>query len=127
MACHPVDVHVGNRLRLRRRQCGLSQKYLAEKVGVSFQQIQKYERGANRIAASKIYQFSILLHRSPTWFFRGLDGFEGDHIYGSELEAVLNEKETLQLVNSYYGISKQLRKEFLNIIKSCATIKSYRI
>lgn len=71
-AFHPVDVHVGNRLRTRRRMLGLSQTALAEAAKITFQQVQKYERGANRVSASRLWQFGQVLGVSPAFFFDGL-------------------------------------------------------
>jgi len=70
---HPVDLHVGSRLRLARTSCGLSQEELASTIGVSFQQIQKYERGSNRISASALFRFCTRLSTPIDWFFEGLD------------------------------------------------------
>ena len=64
-----IDQHVGARLRLRRSLLEMSQSELGEKLGVTFQQVQKYERGANRIGASRLYQFSIILNVSVSYFF----------------------------------------------------------
>lgn len=73
-APHPVDVHVGNKIRLRRRLLGMSQAAVAGQVGISFQQLQKYESGANRVGASRLYQLARVLGVAPSAFFRGLDG-----------------------------------------------------
>ena len=67
---HPVDVHVGSRVRLRRTMLGMSQEKLGDAVGLTFQQIQKYERGANRIGSSRLYQFSHILGCSGRILFR---------------------------------------------------------
>lgn len=72
---HPVDVYVGKRLRERRETLNMSQEKLATSVGISCQQIQKYERAANRISASRLYDISIALDISIYWFFEGADGF----------------------------------------------------
>ena len=72
-APNPVDVHVGRRVRLRRKELGVSQAWLADRLGLTFQQVQKYERGANRISASKLYQIASVLEVPITYFFEGLD------------------------------------------------------
>jgi transcriptional regulator with XRE-family HTH domain len=72
MAFDPVDVHVGGRLRLRRQMLCISQEKVAEELGLTFQQIQKYERGANRISASRLHQLSELLDVPMSFFFDGL-------------------------------------------------------
>lgn len=70
----PVDRHVGRRLRLRRSLMGLSQERLGELLGVTFQQVQKYERGANRIGAGRLWRLAAILDVPITWFFEELDG-----------------------------------------------------
>jgi transcriptional regulator with XRE-family HTH domain len=69
---HPVDVHVGDRLRTRRNARDLSQTALGDAVGVTFQQVQKYERGANRISASRLYEFAQVLAVEVGFFFEGM-------------------------------------------------------
>jgi len=66
---HPIDITVGQRLRMRRKLIGLSQENLAEKVGLTFQQVQKYERGVNRVSASRLAQFADILGVSVSFFF----------------------------------------------------------
>ena len=70
----PVDAHVGARIRLRRKLLGLSQQQLAAQLGLTFQQVQKYERGVNRVSASKLYETAQVLQASVTHFFEGLEG-----------------------------------------------------
>jgi transcriptional regulator with XRE-family HTH domain len=75
---NPVDVHVGLQVRLRRKELKISQEKLAETLGLTFQQVQKYERGANRISASKLYEIARTLRVPMAWFFEGLsDPSEG--------------------------------------------------
>lgn len=69
---HPIDRHVGARIRIRRREAGLTQSQLAEAVGVTFQQVQKYERAANRISASKLWEIAQVLGVSVAYFYEGL-------------------------------------------------------
>ena len=69
---NPVDVHVGGRVRMRRRVLGVSQERLAEALGLTFQQVQKYERGANRVSASKLYEIARFLSAPISYFFEGL-------------------------------------------------------
>ena len=71
---HPVDIHVGNRLRVRRALVNLTQDALADKLGITFQQIQKYEKGVNRISASKLYMIAKILGVDVGYFFAGYDG-----------------------------------------------------
>ena len=74
---HLVDIHVGARVRMRRKSLGLSQTQLADSVGITFQQLQKYERGANRVSASKLYGMAVTLQTSVSWFFEGMPSMEG--------------------------------------------------
>ncbi len=69
---NPIDVHVGERIRRRRRALNVSQDRLADQLGLTFQQVQKYERGANRVSASKLYQIAVALQASIPFFFEGL-------------------------------------------------------
>ncbi|MGB0440222.1 MAG: helix-turn-helix domain-containing protein, partial [Paracoccaceae bacterium] len=69
---HPVDTHVGKRIRQRRWLVGMTQQQLAEKVGIKFQQIQKYEIGSNRVAASRLFELAQLFDVPPSYFFEGL-------------------------------------------------------
>lgn len=128
---HPVDVHVGGRVRLRRVFLGYSQEKLANALGLTFQQIQKYERGANRISASKLYELSRILSVPVTYFFEGVES-EGDSGSGSGQEAgaaastihssdpdFTNQRETLQLISSYYRIpDAKVRAEVLSLLKT---------
>ena len=77
---HPIDVHVGRRLREARLSHRLSQSALARHVGLTFQQIQKYERGTNRISASALWAFAELLGVQPNWFYEGLNGLKSEKI-----------------------------------------------
>jgi len=73
MSNHPIDVHVGERLREARKEFGMSQTALGELVDLSFQQIQKYEKGKNRIGSSRLWEFCGILNQEITYFFEGLD------------------------------------------------------
>ncbi len=74
VSIHPVDLHVGMRLRLRRRELKVTQTELAEHLGISFQQVQKYERGMNRLSASRLYEIAGVLRVGVEYFFEGLEG-----------------------------------------------------
>ncbi len=129
---HPVDVHVGGRVRLRRVFLGYSQEKLANALGLTFQQIQKYERGANRISASKLYELSRILSVPVTYFFEGVEAdSEGGAAAGPETGAApvaaihssdpdfTNQRETLQLISSYYRIpDAKVRAEVLSLLKT---------
>ncbi|PPB80251.1 transcriptional regulator with XRE-family HTH domain [Albidovulum inexpectatum] len=112
---HPVDVHVGKRVRHRRWMLGMTQQQLAEKVGIKFQQIQKYETGMNRISASRLWDIAEALEVPVSFFFEGLesrhealDGIDGD---------ILADKEALMLVRSYYAIPEAQRRRLFDLAK----------
>ncbi len=129
MSAHPVDTHVGKRLRLRRSMLGMSQDFLGKEIGVTFQQIQKYERGVNRIGSSRLYDFSKILNVPVEYFFEDLSG-QPLEIEGNAKEGFseknedkfkvenLDNKETLSLIKAYYRIEDvQVRKKVLSLIK----------
>ncbi len=115
----PVDIHVGRKLRERRMQLGLSQGKIGEGVGLTFQQIQKYERGANRIGASRLWQFVKLLDVPIGYFFEGLD--KPKRGPKSKLERALEKRETLELIRNYTAIKNaKARKQIYQLVKTMA-------
>jgi len=131
---HPVDIHVGRRLRARRRLLGMTQEILANSVDIRFQQIQKYESGANRISASRLWSLAKALEVPVSYFFDGMNGVvangdthEGGHInhqYGFAEGAVadlLDEKETIDLVRYYYQLNKEPRRRLLDLAKAMSS------
>ncbi len=129
----PVDVHVGQRLRQRRTLLGMSQEKLGEAVGLTFQQIQKYERGANRIGASRLFQLGQVLDVSVSYFFEEMPGevqkTRGDYAAPDSSDAVetvqagdpMARRETLELVRAYYRIEDpKVRKRVFELTKSIA-------
>lgn len=116
-----VDIHVGARVRQRRTLLGMSQEKLAEALGLTFQQVQKYERGANRIGAGRLYELSRALDVPVSYFFEELDETAGglreeSAAYGEDPMA---RRETLLLVRAYYGIGEQaVRRRVLDLMKS---------
>jgi transcriptional regulator with XRE-family HTH domain len=117
-------------LRQRRSLLGLSQEKLAEQVGITFQQIQKYENGANRISASRLFEFSKVLDIPVTFFFensndaglRIASGFaENEQADFEGPEDVMKRKETLELIRVYYSIENpKVRKDLFKLVKSMA-------
>lgn len=119
---HPVDVHVGKRVRHRRWMVGMTQQQLGEKVGIKFQQIQKYETGMNRISASRLWDIGHALDVPVSFFFEGLSeeaeaevaaqpsshGMQGD---------LLADKEALELVRSYYAIPEEQRRRLFDLAR----------
>lgn len=126
---NPVDIHVGARVRLRRTLLGMSQEKLGEAIGLTFQQVQKYERGANRVGASRLYDLSRVLEVPVSFFFDDMpdeissksvherremsespDPFDNDP---------MNRRETLELVRAYYRITDpNQRKKIFELVKS---------
>ena len=106
-----IDWHVGQRLREARIFRGMSQQDLAVAIGLTFQQIQKYEKGSNRISASRLYQIGKVLKLKPAYFFEGLPEY-GDE----EIEAFT--AEHIKLIRHYEAAPKAIRKEFFQLLKS---------
>jgi len=132
-APNPVDVHVGRRMRLRRTLLGMSQEKLGEAIGLTFQQVQKYERGANRIGASRLYDLGRVLDVPISYFFDDMSGntqamspmtvIKGTAAPAAEPAAYepdpMAKRETLELVRAYYGITDpQVRKRVYELAKA---------
>jgi transcriptional regulator with XRE-family HTH domain len=135
---NPVDIFVGQQLRAQRSLKGLTQEDLASHTGITFQQIQKYEAGKNRISASRLYQFSRILNAPISAFFDSFDednkfsptalGFSDnaqDSFEHSNLPHVSNDimtsRESIEVLKTYYAIKdEKLRKDFLKMMKQMA-------
>ena len=125
----PTDVHVGSRIRLRRNMLGLSQEKLGEAVGVTFQQMQKYESGTNRVGASRLYELSRVLDVPAWFFFDDTDPVRAPAIPAGFSEPALAaeddplcRRETIDLVTAYYAIGKEeVRRSLLELAKTLAT------
>ena len=127
---NPIDVHVGGRVRLRRTLLGMSQEKLGDAVGLTFQQIQKYERGANRVSASRLYEFSRILGMPVSYFFEGLaeelKTHQGRFAAGMrerDLDEIkfdpMAKRESLKLIRAYYRIPNlRIRKRLFELVKS---------
>jgi len=133
---NPIDVHVGARVRLRRTLLGMSQEKLGEALGLTFQQVQKYERGANRVGASRLFDLSRVLDVPVSFFFDDMD----DQLKGQSPALIaglgelaeppahfehdpLAKRETLELVRAYYRISDpQVRKRVYELAKALAEV-----
>ena len=114
-----IDLHLGKRLRRRRRLLGLTQQQLALAVGIRFQQIQKYECGANRISAARLFQLAKALETPINYFYDGLtdDKTEVAAVQNEGIE-VFSRKETLDLIQAYYRLSERPRRRLLDLAKS---------
>ena len=128
---NPVDVHVGARVRLRRTLLGMSQEKLGEQIGLTFQQVQKYERGANRIGASRLFNLSQVLDVPVSFFFDDMPretaeapvlGEDDDDDKVVEYEPdPMAKRETLELVRAYYRITDPgVRKRLFELTKAVA-------
>ena len=114
-----TGLHVGKRLRRRRRLLGMTQQELATQVGVGFQQIQKYECGANRITASRLYELAKAMNVSVQYFFDGIESSydpANDPLSG-DID-ILSQKETLELVRAYYRLDERPRRRLLELAKA---------
>ena len=115
---HPVDVHVGKRVRHRRWLIGMTQQQLAEQVGIKFQQIQKYETGANRISASRLWDIAEALDVPVSFFFEGLEDESQRDGGGPRVPAdLMGDKEALDLVRSYYAIPENQRRRLFELAR----------
>ena len=117
---HPVDVHVGARLRFKRKLLGLSQTDLGNALGLSFQQIQKYENGANRVSASRLYQLTSILDVPISFFFEDMPS----EITGPEkfpADALVIDDHTTKLLRAYLSVQDdQVRKGIRSLVKELA-------
>ncbi|WP_426127691.1 helix-turn-helix domain-containing protein [Pararhizobium sp. PWRC1-1] len=121
---HPVDVHVGSRIRFQRMMMKMSQTDLGEAVGVTFQQIQKYEKGTNRVSASRLQQIADVLRVSVTFFFEGKGAqvtVSGEILESDELSLFLSTSEGLTLNQAFAKIADdQVRRKIVGLVKTAA-------
>jgi len=129
-----IDMHVGRRIRLRRTLLGMSQDQLGCELNITFQQVQKYERGANRVSASRLWDISQILDAPINYFFDDMSestmqrsprrvsrGVEGESLSPDQSKDPMARRETLELVRTYYSIKKPLvRKRIVDMVKSIA-------
>lgn len=114
---HPVDVHVGKRIRHRRWLVGMTQQQLAERVGIKFQQIQKYETGANRVSASRLWDIADALDVQVSFFFEGLDSDAAPKETANVPSDLMGDKEALDLIRSYYAIPENQRRRLFELAR----------
>lgn len=134
----PIDAHVGARVRLRRTLLGMSQEKLGDALGLTFQQVQKYERGVNRIGASRLFDLARVLDVPIGFFFDDLPPEMGGNVAVRSRPALYgfaetqdgfddentNKRETLELVRAYYRITDPaVRKRVFDLIKSLAPVE----
>jgi transcriptional regulator with XRE-family HTH domain len=114
---HPVDVHVGKRIRHRRWMNGTTQQQLAERVGIKFQQIQKYETGMNRVSASRLWDIAAALGVPISFFFEGLDAATAAESVSDMPGDILSDREALELLRSYYSIPENQRRRLFDLAR----------
>jgi transcriptional regulator with XRE-family HTH domain len=123
---NPIDIQVGNRVRIRRMLIGMSQERLGDLLGLTFQQVQKYEKGVNRVSASKLYEIAAALNASIDYFFRGLT--DPTQPLGGVAETAdpfihdfLATTEGRELTNEFPRIrDENVRRRVLDLVKSLA-------
>ena len=121
----PIDKHVGANIRRLRTFMGMSQEKMAEHLGITFQQIQKYENGTNRVGASRLYNIAHILNTSVDRFFDGLEGKTSELKAAEDKEDMnadlLSKRESINLLRNYYAIEDEnVRKKIQDMIKSFA-------
>ena len=141
---NPIDVHVGKRLRLRRTLLGMSQERLGELLHLTFQQVQKYERGVNRIGSSRLYELGQILDVPVSFFFddmasdgssgksrqleTGLAEDAGRFDLGHQHDLPLESRETLELIRAYYRINDaQVRKRLFELAKALGSVEALAV
>jgi transcriptional regulator with XRE-family HTH domain len=126
LMANDIDLHLGRRLRRRRRLLGLTQQQLASAVGIRFQQIQKYECGANRISAARLWQLSEALEIPVGYFYDGINEAQTRKerepiVADARTGEVMARKETLDLIRAYYQLGERPRRRLLDLAKSLNT------
>ena len=128
---NPIDVHVGSRIRLRRNMLDMSQEKLGEMLGITFQQIQKYEKGVNRVGASRLQAIASILSVPPAFFFEGAPGMDSPPDGGFAEESGVNyivdflsSTEGLRLNRSFVKISDtNVRKKIVDLVECLAAAR----
>ena len=115
---HKVDKHVGERLRSRRWLAGMTQSQLGDAVGIRFQQIQKYESGANRISASRLWDLSKALDVPVSFFFEGLSE---EDVRNRDIQEYYTDKESMRLLSAYRRLPLHMREKFMDLALSIAS------
>lgn len=125
---NPIDVHVGSRIRLRRNILGMSQEKLGENLGITFQQVQKYEKGTNRVGASRLQAIASILNAPVSFFFEGAPGENGMEAPGvaedgaNYVSDFLSSSEGIQLNRAFVRIhDAKVRRKVLDLVKVLAS------
>ena len=124
---NPIDIHVGSRIRLRRTMLGMSQEKLGESLGITFQQIQKYEKGTNRVGASRLQNISSILNVPVSFFFEDAPGDQSNPSGMAEASSsnyvvdFLSSSEGLQLNRAFVKIADpKVRRRIVDLVKTLA-------
>ena len=120
---HPVDVHIGKRIRHPRCFAGMIEQQLAQNVGIKFQQIQKYETGANRVSASRLRDISETLEVPVSVFFQGLERDQAEEFKKKAVPSdLMGNKEPLDLIRSYHSIPENQRRRLFDLARVLSNI-----
>lgn len=125
---NPIDVHVGSKVRLKRTMLGMSQEKLGDSLGITFQQVQKYEKGTNRISASRLFQLASILKAPIEFFYDGVSDNRADAIAGFAEDGsadyamdLMNDPESVQLHRAFSSVKDpKVRKRIIDLVKSIA-------
>jgi transcriptional regulator with XRE-family HTH domain len=125
---HPVDRHVGLHIRMRRKALGISQERLAESLGLTFQQVQKYERGANRVSASKLWEIARALRTNVAYFYEGLESEDEETtrgFIGANAQEFLLTPEGMELAATFPRVRRQgVRRKVLDLVRAMADMEA---
>ncbi len=119
---HHVDRHVGALIRAKRKAMGISQSDLADALGISFQQVQKYERGSNRVSSSKLYEIAQKLNSPLATFFEGLDGPQVEAGAIGEMVSFLDERGSHELMAAFKDLTPTLRSRLVALARAMAEV-----
>lgn len=125
-----VDVFVGKRIRMRRLEIGLGQKTLGETIGITFQQIQKYENGTNRVTSSRIMQIADVLKVPPTFFFEGVPRNKTDPSQKTKavdyVSDFVRSKDGLALLKAFMKVPKSVRRSIVEMVEKIADLEKQK-
>ena len=117
----PVDRYVGSRIRMRRNLLGMSQQTLGSRIGLTFQQVQKYEKGTNRVGSSRLQQIADVLETTPAWFFEGARGSQKGGAFADaasvELAVFMADHHAARLIRGFVRLKPALTKGFVELIE----------
>lgn len=124
---NPIDRHVGARIRLRRKQVGLSEERLAEALGLTFQQVQKYERAANRVSASKLFEIARVLDVAPSFFYEGLEATAGPMSgppFDAGQYAFIMSADGQELAHSFPRVRARARRKIIELVRALVSAEA---